>query len=328
MIKTKSLLCIICSVLVFLHPLITQAADNNNWRKSTLIQSYLQTYNGDTRRQLDFNAGVYLNLDYLDSGGVSLGYNYTFTDFDYNADLTEHLFYFSGRRHVYLDTIPGKLTLRIDGYIGEDTLRYNVNNPPGPIAGGHMGRGNMSGGSSTVSESTDILVYQPVLAYSNFNKTFYADFGYAHSEYSGPVDIDVDQLTPTVGFGLNESYDWFQLRGYFISFETSESLSVDDQFESVEIKYTHWFPDSNGAAMEFWRLSGIFGDRLLAVDPDAAAVYSTSDKQTANFSASIQWKLSSMTRLLLLLNYSEYENISVNNEYDSMLLYLNLQRQW
>lgn len=326
MIKTKLIIVVLATVIITLYSSNILSAENNDWQKSGIIQSYLQLYNGDTKRQLDFNVGAYLNMDYLDSGGISLGYNYTFTDFDNNADLTEHLFYLSGRHHVYLDAIPGKLTLRIDAYIGEDTLRYNVNNPPGPIAGGHMGRGNMGGGSSTVSESTDILVYQPILAYSNYNKTFYADLGYAHSEYSGTVDIDVDQITPSVGFGWNESYDWFQIRGYFIDFEPTGSSSDNDQFESVEIKYTHWLPDSNGATMEFWRLSGIFGDRLLAVDPDAAAVYTTSDKQTANFSTSIQWKLSSMTRLVMLLNYAEYENISVKNEYDSMLLYLNLQR--
>lgn len=320
-------------LVVSLYPLYIVAAENNDWRKSGIVQSYLQSYSGDTTRTLDFNAGAYLNMDYLDSGGVSLGYNYTFADFDNDADLTEHLFYGSGRHHVYMDTLPGKMTLRFDAYFGEDTLRYNINNPPDPISGGHMGGGGMSGGSggggsSFASESTDIVVYQPILAYSNFAKTFYVDIGYAHSEYSGTSDIDVDQLSPTAGFGWNESYDWLQIRGYFIELNHSVPAVDDDQFESIEIKYTHWFPDSNGTATEFWRLSGVFGERLLAVDPDAAVVYSISDKQTASLSASIQWKLSTTNRLLMLLNYNQYENISVNNDYDSILLYLNLQQQW
>lgn len=325
----RSILWLICSVAVSLQPLVIQAADNSDWQKSTIVQSYLQSYDGDTSRQLDFNAGAYVNMDYLESGGVSLGYNFTFTEFENKADLTEHLFYLSGRHHVYMDTLPGKLILRIDGYVGEDTLRYNVNNPPGPIAGGHMGRGGMSGGgSSTVSESTDIFIYQPILAYSNYKKTFYADLGYSHSEYSGTVNIDVDQITPTLGFGWNSSYDWLQLRGYLIELKTPTTSSADDQFESVELKFTHWFADSTISSIEYWRFSTIIGERLLAVDPDAAAVYSTADKQTASLALSAQWKLSAATNILTLVSASQYENITANNEYDSLLFYLNLQQQW
>jgi len=295
-------------------------AEEGDWQMTGTLQSYIQTYDGSLTRQGTFNAGAYLNADYLDSGGLGLGYNYTFVDFEDNAELTEHLFYLSGRYHLYLDALPGKLTFRIDGYIGEDTLKYKVTTP---------GSGGMGGGATTVTtfnETTDITAYQPQLAFINYAKTFYVDIGYAYSEYDGTAITEVDQFTPTIGFGWNESYDWLQLRGYFIKINESVPVHADDQFESLEVKYTHWFPDST--SIEYLRLTGLLGERLLAVDPDAGAIYSTADKQTGSLSGSVQWKLSQATKMLALVSYGQHENESLNDEYDSLLFYLNLQFYW
>lgn len=298
----------------------------DDWRETSILHAYLQTYGGSTNRQLTFSAGAYLNYDYLDSGGFGFGYNYTFTDFDYNAELTEHLVYLTGRHHIYSDILPGKLTLRLDAYFGEDTLRYNINNPPGHTGGGGMGN-RTAGGSSEISESADITAFQPQIAFINYAKTLYLDLGYARSEYDGAVTTKVAQLTPTVGFGWNDSYDWLQFRGYIIQLNEPVTSSGDDQFDSLEIKYTHWLAE-NASSMEFWRLTVITGDRLFAVDSDAAVIYSTADIQNGSLLASAQWKLSSNTKLLSLIEYTQYENESTGDDYDSLLVYLNLQKQW
>ncbi|WP_455218748.1 hypothetical protein, partial [Kaarinaea lacus] len=178
------LLLALYGVALLFSPFHHTLAEDSNWQMKGTLQSYIQTYDGSLNRQGTFNAGAYLNADYLDSGGIAFGYNYTFVDFDNNAELTEHLFYLSGQYHLYLDALPGKLTLRLDGYAGEDTLKYNINNPPGTTGGGGMGGGGgMSGGTTTpasvnnVTESTDITAYQPQLAFINYAKTFYADIG-------------------------------------------------------------------------------------------------------------------------------------------------------
>ena len=303
---------------LLLTPFHSTQAEDDAWQMDGTLQSYFQTYDGSLTRQGTYNAGAYLNAGYLDSGGIGFGYNYTFVDFDNNAELTEHLFHLSGRYHLYLDALPGKLTFRLDGYFGEDTLKYNTN----------TGGGGMGGGTTTVKieETTDITAYQPQLAFTNYAKTFYADIGYAYSEYSGSVKTEVDQFTPTIGFGWNESYDWLQLRGYLINIDESVPVHTDNQFESLEVKYTHWFADST--SIEYFRLTGLLGERLLAVDPDAGAIYSTADKQTGSVAASMQWKLSQATKMMALVSYGQHENESINDEYDSLLFYLNLQFQW
>lgn len=322
----KRLINVVIAAVALSSSSCLQAA-NDDWRETGILQAYLQSYDGATSRQLAFNAGVYLEADYLDSGGVSAGYNFTFSTFDNNAELTEHMFYLSGRYHHFTDVLPGKLTYRLDGYIGEDTLRYNVNNPPGSIGGGGMGGRMMGGGTSTISESTDIFAYQPIIAFINHAKTYYVNIGYAYSKYDGISETEVDQLTPTVGFGWNDSFDWLQLRGFFIEVESATSSRSSEKFESLEIKYTHWFSDTSSSAPELWRISVVAGERLFAIDPDAAVIYSTADKQTASLTASMQWKLSDTSRVLTLINYNQYES-DIQEDYDSMLVYINLQRRW
>ena len=309
-------------VMLFSFPALAE----DDWRKTGIVQTYLQTYDGSTSRQFTFNAGAYLNLDYLDSGGLGFGYNYTFTGFDYDAELTEHLFYFTGRYNIYGDLFPGKLTLRLDAYAGEDTLRYNINNPPDHSGGGGMGM-KTGGGASVVSESADISAYQPQVSFINYAKTLYLDLGYAYSEYDGQITTEVDQFTPTVGIGWNDSYDWVQLRGYIITTNEPLTSQSDDKYHSLEMKYTHWYSDST-STMEFWRLTVLIGERIFAVDSDAAAIYSMADTQKGAASLSARWKLTENTKVLTLIDYTRYENEPSGNDYNSLLVYLNLQKQW
>ncbi|MEJ2179874.1 MAG: hypothetical protein P8Y28_05400 [Gammaproteobacteria bacterium] len=313
------LLATLVGTAILLTPFLNAQAEEGDWQMKGTLQSYFQTYDGSLARQGTYNAGAYLNADYLDSGSLDFGYNYTFVDFENNVELTENLFYLSGRYHLYLDALPGKLTLRLDGYLGDNTMEYSTN----------TGGGGMGGGGTTatkITETTDITAYQPQLAFINHSKTFYADIGYAYSEYDGTAKTEVDQFTPTIGFGWNESYDWLQLRGYLVKIDESVPVHADDQFDSLEVKYTHWFADSE--SIDYLQITGLFGERLLAVDPDAAVIYSTADKQTGSLSGSMQWKLSKATRMLALVTYGQHEHESINDEYDSLLFYLNLQFQW
>jgi len=307
----------------------TSVVAEDDWQKTGILQTYFQSYSGPTNRQWTINAGAYLNYDYLESGGIGFGYNYTYTKFDYKAELDEHIFNFSGHYNMYTDALPGKLILRLDAYVGKDTLRYDISNPPAHTGGGGMGR-RTSATSNTISESADLSAVQPQLAFINYSKTVYLDLGYAYSEYDGAVTTKVDQVTPTFGLGWNESYDWMQIRGYFIQLNEPVGTFGDDRYESIELKYTHWFRDipSSNSSIEYWRLTGLAGKRLFAVDSDAAVVYSTADTQTGSLSASVQWKFTGNAKLLGLVNYSRFENESTKDDYDSLLIYLNLQKLW
>ena len=312
---------VLFSIAVLLLAFNVNAQDiDNSWNSTSTVQAYWQTYEETDTRENAFNVGLYLLGDYLESDTIGFGYNYTLVTLNNNADITEHLFYFTGRHAWFMDAFPGKLTLRLDAYRGEGVLAYRTNNPPTG-----MGKKFTSGGSNTTRETTTISVIQPIISYINYNKTFYLDLGYANSSYDQNPDANVSQLTPTLGFGWSQGYNWLQLRGYFISVDDTNGIWEDDTFQSLETMYTHWFAGTHVPQIDFMRLSVLSGKRVLTVDPDAASVHSTADEQIAGVAASIQWKLTKTMRLMAFVSANQYKNDFIADEYDSQLVYLNLQ---
>ena len=271
--------------------------------------------------------------DYLDSYSIGAAYNFTHVNFSGGADITEHLFYLSGRQIIFSDILPGKLILRLDAYFGRHTLAYHGSTTR--IVGGGMGGGGggMSGGTTTTTtsppdETTNITSWQPIVSFINFSKTLYLDLGYAHSNYDNNPDLTVNQFTPSLGFGWNESYDWLQLRAYVISLDQTTTAFNDDRFSSLELQYSHWFRDASLPRLELFRLTLLGGDRVLAIDPDAGTIYSTADRQRGSLAASMQWALKPTLKFLGLVSYSRYHNDIAINDYNSLLFYINLQHQW
>lgn len=319
----------LCIFSVMLLKMEYSQADDEKWQSKITPHLYWQGYNGSDTHNNTVNIGIYMNSEYLDSDKLTIGYYNTNTSLKNNALLSENIFHLSGQHDIFLDIMPGKLTLRLDTYFGQSILEYNTANPPGSMSGGGMGNsGKLTGGSATIKETADISSFQPQLSYSNFAKTFYADIGYAYSEYKGNSSTKVKQLTPTVAFGWNDSYDWLQLRAYQIDIDDTASAYNKNKFESLEVKYTHWIKDSVLNNIEYLRLSTLIGDRMLAVDPDARIIYSSADMQTGSIEASVQWKISKTDKILTLVNYSLYTNQVSLDDYNSILLYINYQNKW
>ena len=305
-------------------------AEDINWKSTIAPHLFLQGYNDSDTHNSTINIGAYMSYEYLDSDKLILGYNNTNTFLNNNAKISENTFHFSAQHNVFLDILPGKLTFRLDTYFGRSTLEYKILNPPGSIGAGGMGKSGKitGGGSATVEESSDMTSYQPQLSYINFAKTFYADLGYAYSEYSGTSKTEVKQVTPTIGFGWNDSYDWLQFRFYRIDINDSASSNSKNKFESLETKYTHWTRNSDNTDIEYVRFSVLTGERVFAIDSDARVNYSNSDMQRGSIETSVQWKVSNTGKILALVNYSRYINqVSLDN-YNSVLLYINYQNQW
>ncbi|MCI0506592.1 MAG: hypothetical protein L0Z73_10840 [Gammaproteobacteria bacterium] len=300
-------------------------AGNHNWQHSAMAQGYFLDYSGSSTRNAAFNIGVSFMSDYLETGSLSFGYNYTSVDIPQNTVINENMFHLGGRYSWFSDALAGKLSIGLDGFAGEYTSETTTIISDG---GGMGGRGGTI--RLTSSESTGIAVLHPQLMFMNFSRTFYGDLGYAYSEYDSdaPYDTEAEQITATLGFGWNEMYDWLQLRGYFINVEQETRFLNGDNFKSVEIKYIHWFSEKTAPYLNNVRITLLAGERVLAVDADAKAVYSISDKQTGGVSIAGQWKLSQSMELMLLAGYDQYEDDLLAENYDSLLIYGNIKSQW
>lgn len=319
-------------ILLLITTVIMQTvfAEEALWQFNHTLQTNSQDYIGTANRKDAYNVGYLISASYLETGSLAFSYDHTLVDLGNNASITENLSFLSARFHRYPDILSGKLSIRLDTYFGKDTLKYNQNTPPSSTPGPGQGPGYGKNKTyrttqDSIQETIDISTYFFQCAFINHKKTLYTDIGYAYSKYSGRFNTKVSQITPSIGFGWNNSYDWIQWRAYVIALEKYTFAFDDKKFESIETKYTHWFADDASSRLEFIRFTLLSGNRVLAVDPDTTTLYSITDLQKTSLSSSIQWQLSKNNKLLAALQYDKYQNQTLVDNYDSYLFYLNLQ---
>lgn len=307
----------------------TVEAGNGPWTMRITPQATLSSYNQSELRDTFFNAGVFLSGDYLEKSAFTLGYNYNRIEgknnnpegFEY---VEENVIYLSGSLHRYPDSLPGKLTLRLDGYGIQDKARYSAL----PDVPDH-GNPGVARGAGTNSKAT-IGVISPIVSFINYRKTYALDLGYTFSSYDieDGVDYQVHQLTPTAGFALGGQADWLQLRGYFIHLSDGSVAEGKTNSAALEIKWTHWFGPRAPLKLHSLGVNALAGKRLLAVDPDAATVFSLADQQNGSLALNSSWKPAPRTSLMLQIGYDLYTNLRLNNDYNSSYVYFNLSQQW
>ena len=285
-------------------------------------QATVAGYSGSDLRDTLYSAGFFIGGDYLEQGGVTLGYNYTEVegkasnpgDFD---TLEENTFYLSGKVHSYSDGLSGKLSWRLDGYF----IRDDAN-----IKGG-KGQGD---DKDNIWADGDIGVLNPVVGFINNEKSRAFDLGYAFSnyDYDGFDDYQAHQLTPTFGFAPGGAANWVQLRGYFIHLSDDDVNDGNSDTQALEAKWTHWLGPNALLGLHSVGLNVLVGERFLAVDPDAAVVYTLADEQQGSIALNGSWNLGDQTSLMLQVGYEQFENRTLNDDYDSAYLYLNLSHRW
>jgi hypothetical protein len=182
----------------------------------------------------------------------------------------------------------------------------------------------------------DISVVYAQLDYMNYAERFYADIGYALSDYnyeqsidfSTPQDNKVHQFTTAAGLAFNNRYDWLQTRIYFINLEHGNNTDGVKQSTAMEFKWQRWFkPDALlNIHSSFVKL--LAGKRLFPVDPDATTTYSISDLQTNSAAAGMDWKFGERSKFFLLLGYDQFENLVIDDKYSSTYIFSSLSLNW
>jgi len=301
------------------HPAAAADTGTDPWSMRATLQAVAGSYNDADLRDSLYSGGFFLGGDYLEQGGFTAGYTYTEVDgkgsgagtFD---TLEENTFYLSGKLHSYPDSLPGRLTWRLAGYLIKDDS---------------SGRGNQGGGVYAGADA-DIGVLNPIIAYMNHEKSLGLDLGYAYSnyDYDGGDEFQAHQITPTVGFALGNPSNWLQLRLYYIHLSEDDANNGNSDTTAVEAKFTHWLAPGAALGLHSVGLNVVAGDRFLAVDSDAAVVYTLADEQQGAVALNSVFNLSQQTSVMLQVGYEKYENRTLNNDYDSAYLYLNLSHKW
>jgi hypothetical protein len=282
-----------CIALGFIF-LTSVTCAKGNWNYRLDLQGDGGIYGNSRFRDNIASAGVFIRADHT-RGGVTLGYNRTLINFKLGiGDIDQEDWFVSGRLHYKSALLKGVLSTRLDFY------RVDNNDP-----------GNFS---------DDVNVIAPQVSWLNQNQTLYLDLGYARSIYQH--DLKVNQYTPTVGFAFNNKYEWIQLRGYFIQFSNSLRSQGKSETIAIEAKWTHYFgQDRPLGLLESIKIGVLAGERVFAVDGDAADVFNLSNTQKGSVSLTTQWAITDNQKLLLGVSLSRYKNGFIGDTYTLPLVY-------
>ena len=305
------------------------AETESNWFLSASanfnISTFSKAQNIDSQNEL----GLFIDADYLESFSLSAGLIYQNQGLNSFSNISNSIQYLGAAYHMYPESLPGKLTFSIETYKESENTTVRTTRTMGPGTGPGM--------PPTVITETEIIndslkIYNPVISYLNYKKTFYADLGYANSEY-GSTDsaigvLKVKQWTPTIGFAFNDQYDWLQIRHYNI--DLSNDIRSPDVTKTTanEIKLTHWFENKEDTSLDNIQFIVLSGERLFAVDHDARKIYNLADMQTAIYSIGGNWKHLNGNRFYIYAGIEEYEDTSSNEDFNNVFLYLGYKINW
>ncbi len=308
--------------------IINPAVAGDSWSIGVTPQVLVAKYSDSTLRDTMLAYGLFAKANYLEKGGLTVGYTFTSVEGKAgNPDIDENSLYASGRYVRYSDTLAGKLGFRLDGYAIKDrtkVIESLIN----------AGMKKNQGGSIVNTITDEVGVVYGQLDYMNYAERFYADVGYAYSDYDYEYNVPpyqdnkVQQFTTAAGMALNNRYDYLQTRIYLIRLEHGDNTNGVKKSNAVEFKWLHWYKPNALLNTNSSFIKLLAGKRLFPVDPDAAATYSIADLQTSSVSAGLDWKIGEQSKFLLLVGYDRYENLVISNKYSQRYLFSSFSLNW
>jgi len=283
---------------------LAEFENNRLWIIDLLGYTQQTRYQDSTKRDNLATTGIFFTADYFGKTELKIGYSELQVNFIPGSGLLnikENNAMLGGKYHLHSDN--GRFTLQIDAYSIEDESNF----------------------------IDKITIIYPTLSYLTNSRTFYIDVGYSESRYRADIssieDLDITQITASLGLSFNEQYDWVQVKAYYITPTQSNRLLDNEKKSSLEFKWIHWY-SSNMFYIEKTIISLFGGERLYGVDSDTNSVFNLADTQTKSASISVQWKFGSFMRLMMSGGTTEYEDESINEIYTSKYAYLNVSTQW
>ncbi|MBF0273107.1 MAG: hypothetical protein HQL98_13740 [Magnetococcales bacterium] len=257
----------------------------DGWQFRLTPQFTFLPYDGKTTRDEARDYGVTFDAERPERYGITLALSHMRLEMQSGLPaLDQDTGFVSGRVHVTSSWLPGRLTMRMDGY-------YSSSN-------------------DATHETDDVGTIALQMSYLNTSRSGYVDLGYAASGYGdsriGNGDLTVQQWTPTLGFALNGGTEWVQARWYDIRVSNPRRAMQHSGTDAVELKWTHYFPSGNGWLPGSTQLGALLGQRIYGVDGDTAVLFNLADTQQGGVMTGAQWQLGSHVDWLLNAGMDRY----------------------
>jgi len=319
----------------------------DEWYTESSLNVLGRVYSGSIYFDSLNGAAAIGRFDYLEQysyvvGGKLFSKQYKEGLTDSPTSMDEAIGFMSVEKHLYLDEYPGKLSYRVDAFLGQDRyLGLTITNTGPP-----MGSNN----TRNITITDNFSVVSARVSYLSNDKTFYWDLGAAYSQYnadnrdknidilhpnrnnlanpSAADDIQVTQFTPTLGLGFNRAMDWLQFRVYLIALSDSDRVAFKKSTSAFESKWIHWFSYDAFLNLDSVNVTLLAGERLYAIDNDSYSVYNSSDLQKASFSTGVKWTLGEDNSLYLHVGMDRFQDLVEGASYNSNYLFAQLSTKW
>jgi hypothetical protein len=258
------------------------------------------SYSGSQQRDKISDVGLMISGDYLEQGGVTVGYSNTQVNMKNASAIKQDNYVVSARTNYFPDGLTGHLTLRLDG--------YKVNN------------------NDATGNTNNVTALAPQISWVSSDGMLYADLGYAKSRYQN--QLNASQFTPTIGFGLNEGADWIQLRSYLISGLNPVRAANKSRTTALDANWTHYFDTGATLVPATMSLGVSTGEKIYAVDMDAQSVSNLADLSKGGATVGLGWNVAKDTKLFVLAGQTKYSDVALNNNYKLNVGYANLTVGW
>jgi hypothetical protein len=275
---------------------VSQQAVAETWTVKATPSLMLGSYSGSQARNKISEAGMTLAADYLEQGGVTVGYSNTRVNMKNATTTNQNNVLASGRMNFWPDSLTGRVTVRLDVH-------------------------------DVTGNANALTAYAPQLSWLSSDSMVYADIGYANSKYKNN-GLRINQFTPTVGFGFNGGSDWLQLRSYLISGLTPALAANKSSTTSLDANWTHFLAAGDALMPASVTLGLSSGEKIYAVDMDAQSVANLADLSKGSANLAATWNVNKDTKFFAFVGQSRYTDVALNNNYKLNVLYGNLSVSW
>jgi hypothetical protein len=247
---------------------------------------------------------VRLNAERLNQGGFSVGLQSTHIDMQPlvpKATQDQNNWLLSGYVYAPSPSLSGRFKWQLDVHrVLNDALQ-----------------GNSDGVTAVV----------PQLSWVSFDRPLTFDLSYAQSRY--PNTRTIHQISPSVGFGLNNNQNWFQIRGYLIhnlepgvSMGMTSSHATDFRLIQLFQSPSPWVPQSVTLGLER-------GKKIYFVDAVTQTVHNVPMRNDGGESIAAIWNLGQKTQLKLQFQQTCYfSNGYTAHDFTLKTLSAQVARDW
>lgn len=269
-----------------------------------------------------YEASAFIDTTVESNSGVGIGYIHQNQGLSNQDDIVNDILYINAWHNWFPESLPGKINFTLNHYNGSDSSSQSNTTP-----------GNTNSRPVSVSSFRDSLeIFNPVLSFINYSKTFYTDISFAQSKYTSTEisvnNLTVNQWSPAIGFSLNQQYDWIQLRAHSIDLSNDARTPGTSDTRAHSISWTHWYEKNQASKLSHTTVTLLNGERLYGVDHESRKIYNLTDMQTGSITFGATWKRNAQSDWYLYSGYEQYKDVANNEQYNSLFIYTGITNRW